>query len=226
MANSGTTKTASGSKGSVPPPELPPAHLPRPKGASARMSLAGEAPSKSTTASAASSALLEAEVQTRFDAIFSRKREQFGDVLAITRPRSKLDPLAEAALKTLAQEELPADLEKQVRASIVEKGIASAVRKVTDRLNGRQMTDGRRWALATTYLLLLSRLLVGEQAKIEKLFADDLGVSERIMLDLEADDGPLDKFAGLIVKLVMNKNRIKDDEALLKVVAQQVRSAI
>jgi hypothetical protein len=80
--------------------------------------------------------------------------------------------------------------------------------------------------LATTYVSLLDKLIDGAPEKIEKLFADDLGVAERIMLEIEADGGPLDRFAGLLVKSVMDKNRIKDDETLRKRVSQQVRNAI
>jgi hypothetical protein len=224
MASSGTTKTASETKGSVPPPELPSDDLPQPKGASAGAAGPGGASPKS--GNEASIALLEAEVKTRFANILNRQREEFGDVLAITRPRAKLDPLAEAALAKLAKEKVPDQLEKELRDSIVDKGIASEVRKVTSRLNARSMTDGRRWVLATTYVSLLDKLIDGAPEKIEKLFADDLGVAERIMLEIEADGGPLDRFAGLLVKSVMDKNRIKDDETLRKRVSQQVRNAI
>lgn len=55
---------------------------------------------------------------------------------------------------------------------------------------------------------------------------DDLGVAERIMLDLEVEKGPIDTFAQLLVKAVMERNRIGESKTLRQLVAQQVRSAI
>ena len=120
----------------------------------------------------------------------------------------------------------PIGLEKQVRAYITEKGIASEVKKVTDRLNARRITDGRRWVLATTYVFLLDKLFQGRVDEIEELMKDDLGVAEKIMLDLEAERGPLDAFVHLIVKSVMERNRINESKTLRELVSQQVRRAI
>lgn len=168
------------------------------------------------------------EVRTGFEKIIGRRRGEFGDLLAISRPRSRLDPIAGAALKTLAPQE---SAEKEVRAFIVRYGIASEVQKITGRLNSRRMTEGRRWVLATTYISLLGKLTKNEcqgkdREEVETLFKDDLGVAEKIMLDLEADDGPVHRFAEEIVRSVMEKNRITDSETVHKLASQQVRSAI
>lgn len=183
------------------------------------------------------------KVKGRWKKIIDRQREDLEtDVLTISRPRAKLDPIAKAALDALfakliksdthAKESAsnkpptPQELEKQVRAYITEKGIASEVKKVTDRLNARRMTDGRRCVLATTYVFLLAKLFQDRADEIEELMKDDLGVVEKIMLDLEAEDGPLDVFANLIVKSIMERNRINKSKTLLELVSQQVRSAI
>ena len=178
------------------------------------------------------------QVKERWKKIIDRQREELEtDVLQITKPRAKLDPIAQGVLDVLCarlisrgaqtkegssnKSATPDELEKQVRAFIVSKGIASEVKKVTQRLNARRMTDGRRWVLRETYVLLLARLFQDKMAEIEdarsfrdnravikELVDDDLGVAEKVMLDLEAEDGPLDVFASLIVKTVMKHNRI------------------
>lgn len=183
------------------------------------------------------------KVKGRWKKIMDRRREELDtDVLTITPPRAKLDPIAKAVLEILCVKLIksghqgkeaganlpstPAELEKQVRAYITEKGIASEVKKVTDRLNARRITDGRRWVLATTYIFLLAKLFQDRAGEIEELIKDDLGVAEKVMLDLEAEGGPLDVFANLVVKSVMERNRINKSKTLLELVAQQVRSAI
>jgi hypothetical protein len=187
------------------------------------------------------------KVKDRWKKIIERQREELEtDVLQITRPRAKLDPIASEILDGLCarlisrdaqtkegatgKSTTPEELEKQVRAFIVEKGIASEVKKVTQRLNARRMTDGRRWVLSETYVFLLARLFqdkAGLKAEeLEELMGDDLGVAEKIMLDLEAENGPLDVFANLIVKSVMERNRIGKSKTLQELVAQQVRAAI
>ncbi len=187
------------------------------------------------------------KVKERWKKIIDRKREELEtDVLQVTKPRAKLDQIAQAVLDILVVKLIhrdssgkenaairtttPEDLEKQVRAVIVEKGIASEVKKVTQRLNARRITDGRRWVLNTTYVYLLAKLF-HEKANMpikefEELMADDLGVTEKILLDLEAEDGPLDLFTTLVVKSVMERNRISKSKTLLALVAQQVRSTI
>jgi hypothetical protein len=178
-------------------------------------------------------------VKERWEKIIDRRREELEtDVLAIMRPRAKLDPIAEKALEALCttlikrdaqkgtagKASTPDELEREVRANIVERGFASEVKKVTDRLNARRMSDGRRWVLSATYVYLLAPLFA--QKRIEDLIKDDLGVAEKIMLDLDAKNGPLDIFASLIVESVMDRNRISKSETLRRIVSQQVRAAI
>ena len=90
------------------------------------------------------------------------------------------------------------------------------------------MTDGRRWVLATTYMHLLSELFRSEpdDDALRRLMKDDLGVAERLMLDLEAKSGPFEAFAVQIVRLVMKQNRVTDSQVILEIVSQQVRAAI
>ena len=173
--------------------------------------------------------------------IIDSQRKRFEtDVLKITPPRSKLDPIAKTALDRLPVKLLrdavkkegfdrsvsPAEFEKFMRAEITKKGLASEVKKVTDRLNARRMTDGRRWVLTTTYLYLLADLIDDNEKDLEEVMKDDLGVAERIMLDLEAKGGPIDIYTNLIVKSVMERNRIHPSRTLLQIVSQQVRAAI
>lgn len=210
-------------------------------------SRSGEAGKEMTGAKAARNSKLidydDEKVKGRWKKIIDRQREDLEtDVLTISRPRSKLDPIAKAALETLfaklvkndtqnkegaaGKASTPEELEKQVRAYITEKGIASEVKKVTDRLNARRISDGRRWVLTTTYVFLLAKLFQDRADEIEELMKDDLGVVEKVILDLEAEGGPLDVFANLIVKSIMERNRINKSKTLLELVSQQVRSAI
>ena len=198
------------------------------------------------------------DVQEQWTTIIDRQREELEtDVLQITKPRAKLDQVAHEVLdgllaKLICPDEkgeegrgggsvMPTKLEEHLRTFIVEEGITSEVKKITQRLNSRRMTDGRRWVLSKAYVLLLNNLLQDKDLKREKnskdarsakdvkvdtLVQDDLGVAEKIMLDLEAEKGPLDTFVRLLVKAVMERNRIRKSETLLQLVAQQVRSAI
>ena len=195
----------------------------------------------------------DSRVKKHWEKILDRQREQLDtDVLRITPPRSKLDAIAQEALDVLVARVIgrhqsddtrpregavlkkstagraisPESLERAVRAYIVDKGIASEVKKVTDRLNARRMTDGRRWVLYTTYVYLLAKLFDEETSDIEELVKDDLGVAEKLLLDLAADKGPLDTFANLIVRSVMERNRITRSDMLQGLVAQRLRSAI
>jgi hypothetical protein len=172
--------------------------------------------------------------------IESQRKRIETDVLKITPPRAKLDPIATAALTKLRAELIkdyssptsafktptPAGVESFVRGLITEKGLATEVKKVTDRLNARRITDGRRWVLTTTYVFLLARLFHERGRELEKLMKDDLSVAETIMLDLEAKGGPVDIFTKLIVKSVMERNRINPSNTLLELVSQQVRAGI
>jgi hypothetical protein len=193
----------------------------------------------------------DSSVKKHWEKILDRQREQLDtDVLRITPPRSRLDPIAQEALDVLVARTIgrhqsddarsgallkksaagkstsPEGLERAVRAYIVDKGIASEVKKVTDRLNARRMTDGRRWVLYATYVYLLAKLFDEEAGDIEDLIKDDLGVAEKLLLDLAADKGPLDTFANLIVRSVMERNRITRSDMLQGLVAQRLRSAI
>jgi len=238
MSTTRRTGPATGGEGGAADTELPTIEL---------SSRAGEAGKETTGAKMSRTVKLidydDEKVKGRWKKIMDRRREELDtDVLTITPPRAKLDPIAKAVLETLCVKLIksgyqgkegganmpstPAELEKQVRAYITEKGIASEVKKVTDRLNARRITDGRRWVLATTYIFLLAKLFQDRAGEIEELIKDDLGVAEKVMLDLEAEGGPLDVFANLVVKSVMERNRINKSKTLLELVAQQVRSAI
>jgi hypothetical protein len=131
------------------------------------------------------------------------------------------------------------ELEKKVRAYILRKGIASKVNQVTQRLNRLHMTDGRRWVLSAAYIYLLAKVFrfgsgksYGEAGSdveaggIHELINDDLGVTEKIMLDLEADGGPMDLFSKMVVEAIMDFNNVKKSNILRNLVAQQVRSTI
>jgi len=230
-----------------------------------------------------------------WDLIIDRQREELEtDVLAITRPRSNLDPIAMQALESLKlhfvasvtddsededfsekvslkgilktlklksaeidrlkrqvtetmeeiiekydgkSKQVPSalvkplalcmnDFEKLIRTYIGKLGIASEIKKVTSRLNAQRMTNGCRWVLSATYLILIAKLISDNPGEIKELIKDDLGVAEKIMLDLEAKGGHLDEFAAIIVQSVMERNRITESPILQKLVSQQVRRAI
>ncbi|HEX7296121.1 MAG TPA: hypothetical protein VF251_10240 [Pyrinomonadaceae bacterium] len=182
-----------------------------------------------------------AKLKPGWQKIIDSRRKRFEtDVLKITPPRSRLDPIAKTALDRLTATLLkagenkkdgfgkltPAELENRVRITITKQGLATEVKKVTDRLNARRMTDGRRWVLTTTYTWLLAKLFHKNANSLKKLMNDDLGVAERIMLDLEKKDGPIEVYTDLIINSVMARNRIQQSETLVKIVSQQVRAAI
>lgn len=163
----------------------------------------------------------------------SQRRVTEANVLAIHRPRGKLDPIAEAALRKVCAAlekkagKLKVEVECELRDRITDNGIASEVQRITQRLNARRMTDGRRWVLSETYPFLLETLFVRRGVKnLERLVADDLGVSQEVMLLLDARQGPVHQFASQMVKVVMAKNKISETEVFCERVSQQVRSAI
>src|SRR5262245_40336543 len=99
-----------------------------------------------------------AKVDDAWKRIIESRRERFDtDVLAIAPPRTKLDPIAQGALEVLVARlskrhdkkgaerafSSATSLERELRAYIVSNGIASEVKKVTDRLNARRITGGR-----------------------------------------------------------------------------------
>lgn len=163
----------------------------------------------------------------------SQRRLTEANVLAIHRPRGKLDAIAEAALRKVCAAlekkagKLKVEVECELRDRITDNGIASEVQRITQRLNARRMTDGRRWVLSETYPFLLETLFVRRGVKnLERLVADDLGVSQEVMLLLDARQGPVHQFASQMVKVVMAKNKISETEVFCERVSQQVRSAI
>ena len=172
--------------------------------------------------------------------IDGQRKDVDTDVLKISPPRSKLDPIAKGALAELRkrliedvgptddldEEPSSTDEDRDVRAFITRNGIASEVKRVTDRLNARRITDGRRWVLTTAYEFILAKLFRGREGQVKKLIKDDLGVAEKILLELESKDGPLDVFVNLIVNSVMERNRINPSNTLRELVAQKVRAAI
>ncbi len=198
----------------------------------------------------------------RWKVFIDRQRKEMEiDVLSISPPGGKLDELAKTALDKLAQSEcdrlpenlkvkkegaqdidVPATLAKlrknAVGAAIVAWGIASEVKKVTDRLNAWHMTDGRRWVLSADYLFLLYDFftrMAGQAGtaigadkirEIREVMGDDLGVADKLMLDLEEEPGPFGKFAGYIVDAVMARNHIAADSQVVVRATQQVRASI
>lgn len=174
--------------------------------------------------------------------IDSQRKNVETDVLKISPPRSKLDPIAKGALVELRKRLMEDtghtddedessfsadhDEDQDVRAFITRNGIASEVKRVTDRLNARRITDGRRWVLTTAYEFILANLFRGHESQVKRLIKDDLGVAEKIMLELEAKGGPLDRFVNLIIDSVMERNRINPSNTLRELVAQKVRAAI
>jgi hypothetical protein len=172
--------------------------------------------------------------------IDSQRKTVETDVLKITPPRSKLDPIAKGALVELRKKlmeysgstddsdssSFSTDEDEDVRAFITRNGIASEVKRVTDRLNARRITDGRRWVLTTAYEFILAKLFRDHEGQAKRLIKDDLGVAEKILLELEAKGGPLDAFVNLIIDSVMDRNRINPSNTLRELVAQKVRAAI
>jgi hypothetical protein len=184
----------------------------------------------------------DAKVTDRWKKLITSKREiVVTDVLRISVPRTKLDPIAKAALDKLVvrlielqpagsglDHKTPADLETLVRDTITREGIAVHVKKITDRLNARRITDTRRLVLEKTYVFLMWKLFreqTGQTDSLKKIMKDDLGVAERIILDLEAERGPFDVFTNLIVDSVMERNRINKSKTLQELASQKVRAA-
>ena len=145
-------------------------------------------------------------------------------LLKVTTRISKLDPIAAQALSNV-KKAFPVDQEA-LRKLITNKGWATELDRVIKRINGLRISENKRVILAAVYPSLLKTLLCSEQADRE--VKDDAGFAEALMFEFERENGPLDKFAQEVVKLVGTKHRINfaADNILRDLVAHQVRAGL
>lgn len=136
----------------------------------------------------------------------------------------KLDPLARAALKAVADEP---EVKKNVRQKVQDEGIASEILQVTRLLNQRHMSDARREVLAATYASSLESLF--ESAKngnLDKQVQDTTGFANAVIIDQEKEKGALEEFSKELVGLVAQKNRLELEQGMQDRLIKQVRSNI
>ncbi len=132
-----------------------------------------------------------------------------GDSPGPRRPASgKLPPFLTVPLRDIefdpvcrkAIDDVRADRKADVTALakvIVDKGMASAIGKVALTLGRSRISEVRRHILAAAFPDLLKKRL-GHPIKVE--VADDPpGLVQSLLIDLEAPDGPLDRFANHVV---------------------------
>jgi hypothetical protein len=187
------------------------------------------------------------------------KRKEDTTVLAIAPPVGKVDRLAEAALKSFSLEvvkrlkqtladigvdvgRVPAieredggkaakqHIDVAFQKWLAQKGVASKVKAITARLDGRRdLTDGRRLVLSAGYTLLLAEFLAGagrDRETFSKLLRDDAGVADAMLFELGREGGLLDEYAAGLVGEVMRENRMRADGNAVDAVVRQVRAAL
>lgn len=162
------------------------------------------------------------------EAVWAVPRSTDRSFLVITAPATKLDPIADTALKE-TRKYFAVD-EDRLLAKIQKAGLATEISKVTKRLNRMRLSEMRRQVLAATYLNSLYYLLSKGKADPH----DTLGFAEAVLFDQEQDrivkdppmhttsvsqsaspqetdvrePAPLTKFVYEIVHIVKTQNRI------------------
>ncbi len=146
------------------------------------------------------------------------------NLFRVTTRLAKLDPIATLALANV-KKAFPVDQEA-LRKLITGKGWATELDRVIKRINALRISENKRVILAAVYPSLLKTLLCGEQADRE--VKDDAGLTEALLFEFERENGPVDRFAQEVVKLVGAKHRINfsADNVLRDLIAHQVRAGL
>ena len=181
----------------------------------------------STTKIAVEKSLDFVDLKPVWGKLIDQKRpDAESNLLKVTVRTTKLDPIAELALAKVKQT-FSFD-ESALRKLINQKGWATELDRVIKRINALRISENRRVILAAVYPHLLNKLLSGneanKQAKDEEV-RDEVGFVDAVLYELERENGPLDRFAQEVVKLVGAKHRINftEDNVLRDLVAHQVR---
>lgn len=156
--------------------------------------------------------------------IDQKRPDAESNLLKVTTRISKLDPIAELALAKVKQ--TFSVNESALRKLINRKGWATELDRVIKRLNAMRISENKRVVLAAVYPNLLNTLLSCNEA--DKEVKDEIGFIDAVLFELERENGPLDKFAQEVVKLVGAKHRINftEDNVLRDLIAHQVRAGL
>ncbi len=139
-------------------------------------------------------------------------------LLQITSRLSRPDPLASQALSKVEDEVLMAepDIEKIVTRLVEDQGIATAVKRITARVEGSALDETARFLLARQpiYAHLLQTVLVRaidpkDRTKLEKFVADPAGVTSSLQDLLNSDAGPRHKFAEALANAALLRSGVQ-----------------
>ncbi|AZZ92057.1 hypothetical protein EUZ85_15520 [Hahella sp. KA22] len=173
----------------------------------------------------ASSALDFGDLKNEWSKLLEKQRpDAESNLLKVNVRASKIDPLAEAALSKV--KEAYSTNENTLRKLITRKGWATELDRVIKRINSLRISESKRVVLAAVYPALLNKLLSCSGADEE--VKDEMGFTDSVLFELEREDGPLDRFAQEVVKLVGAKHRINfaEDNVLCDLIAHQVRAGL
>ncbi|MBH5322452.1 hypothetical protein [Aurantiacibacter sediminis] len=130
------------------------------------------------------------------------------DFLDIRTRSTSLDDLAQSAVDTLADESEEMHPRERLRDVLLEHGIATDIGKVTARINGARQSDIRRSITAAVFPSLVARRVIDDGVVNEDAAKDTIGLADTILLDLESDQGPLDRYAALLADKAISDMRL------------------
>jgi hypothetical protein len=139
-------------------------------------------------------------------------------LLQITSRLSRPDPLAAQALGQVEDEILKADpdVEKLLIRLVEDAGIATAVKRITSRVDGSALDETGRFLLSRSslYASLLRGVLVRasdpkDPTKLEKFVADAGGVTSALLDLLNTDNKPRHKFAAALANAALQRSGVQ-----------------
>lgn len=165
--------------------------------------------------------------ESLLDLIATSGRTPRTDFLTLDAPGGTFDDLAEKALERFGQKVAPPDVVKQARDHLVRLGIASDISKVTKRLRRTRLSRIRRAVLAKAYVPLLMSRLGGR--RIDPNIAEDtVGLADSILHDLDAEGGPIERYARLLTDMTVEAMRLDAGAGTpaRQLIEVQIRSSI
>lgn len=141
-------------------------------------------------------------------------------LLQITSRLSRPDPLASQALSKVEGETLKAepDIEKNVTRLVEDQGIATAVKRITARVDGSALDETGRFLLSRPpiYAHLLHTVLLRasdpkDRTKLEKFVSDPAGVTSALLDLVNADAQPRHKFAEALANAALHRSGVQLD---------------
>ena len=141
----------------------------------------------------------------------SSGRERRKDFLDIRARSEALDELARAALSKLEEQAEKETPRATLRDALLRNGVATDIAHVTMRLNRVRQSDIRKAVLAATYPVLLRNRVFDADTINEDAAKDKIGLADTLLLDLESEDGPLDRYATILADAAIAELRLDAD---------------